>query len=41
MRELIMSKLITDFKLQFHLSMGSTSSSHSRQVTHVLLPFAL
>ena len=37
----MMCKMITDFKLQFHLSTGTTSSSRVKEVTHVLLPFLM
>ena len=37
----MMCKLITDFKLQFHLSTGTTSSFNVKEVTHVLLPFLM
>jgi hypothetical protein len=41
MRELLMAKLITDFKIQFHVATGLTSSSKARLLTHDLLPFAM
>lgn len=41
MRELMMAKLITDFRIQMHLATGATSSSKVRELTHELLPFAM
>lgn len=41
MRELLMAKIITDFKIQFHIATGLTSSSGARELTHDLLPFAI
>ena len=41
MRELLMSKVIGDFKLKFQLVCGVTSSASAREVTHSLLPFLL
>lgn len=40
-RELLLTKLITDFKLQFHLATGTSSSASVRTVTEKLLPLAL
>lgn len=41
MRELLMSKIITDFKFKFHLSQGVASSASARELTHDLLPFLM
>ena len=41
MRELLMSKVITDFKLKFQLMSGATSSVNARELTHDLLPFLM
>lgn len=41
MRELFMAKLITDFRIQYHISTGTTSSSKAHELTHELLPFAM
>ena len=41
MRELLMSKIIMDFKLKFQLVSGVTSSASARQLTHDLLPILM
>ena len=41
MRELFMAKLITDFRIQYHIATGTTSSSKAHELTHELLPFAM
>lgn len=41
MRELLLSKLITDFRIQHQVSTGLRSSCQIRQLTHELLPFAI
>jgi len=41
MRELMMAKLITDFRIQLHFVTGVTSSSNTRELSHELLPFAM
>ena len=41
MHELLMSKLIADFKLKYQLVSGVTSSASARHLTHDLLPFLL
>ena len=41
MRELLMSKIIMDFKLRFQLVSGVTSSASARKLTHDLLPFLI
>lgn len=41
MRELLMSKVIADFKLRFQLASGVTSSSSSREISMELLPFLM
>ena len=41
MRELLMSKIIADFLVQYTVSMGTTSSCAIKRLTHEYLPFAL
>ena len=41
MRDLLVAKLILDFKIHFNVAMGTTSSCNARELTHTLLPFAL
>ena len=41
MRELLMSKIIADFLVHFHLTLGNTSSSLAKKLTHEYIPFAL
>ena len=41
MRELLMSKIIADFKFKFQLSQGVASSASARELTHELLPFLM
>lgn len=40
-RDLLVAKLIVDFKIHYHLAMGTTSSCNLKELTRELLPFAI